>query len=111
MSDCQVLLRARFYVDRPTKFAPEQIVMIEVARPLPQGAHLPSVLNFIGQRLSDTRVNLGVPDQDMRRKPFGFCGPGVHGYMLHSDLLLPLEFAPASRTSERKRSRFTALGF
>ena len=62
-------------LDRSTKFAPEQIVPIEVAGPLPHGADLTAVFNFIGQRVSDTRVNFGVQDQDMRRKPFGFCGP------------------------------------
>jgi hypothetical protein len=30
------------------KFAPEQIVTIEVARPLPHGADLTAVFNFIG---------------------------------------------------------------
>jgi hypothetical protein len=58
--DRQILFRTRFYFDRPTKFAPEQIVTIEVARPLPHGADLTAVFNFIGQRISDTRVNFGV---------------------------------------------------
>jgi hypothetical protein len=48
------------YFDRPTKFAPEQIVAIEVTGPMPHRTHLPSVLNFIGQRVSNARVNLCV---------------------------------------------------
>jgi hypothetical protein len=73
--DCQVLLRSRFYFDRSTKFPPQKIVAIQIARPLPHRTDLTAVFNFIGQRVSDTRVNFGVQDQDMRRKPFNFCGP------------------------------------
>jgi hypothetical protein len=58
--DRQILFRTCFYFDRPTKFAPEQIVAIEVARPLPHGADLTAVFNFIGQRVSNARVNLRV---------------------------------------------------
>jgi hypothetical protein len=65
--DRQILFRTRFYFDRPTKFAPEQIVTIEVARPLPHGADLTAVFNFIGQRISDTRVNFGVQDHSGNR--------------------------------------------
>jgi hypothetical protein len=50
----------RFYFDGPIKFAPEQIVVIEVAGPLPYGADLTAVFNFIGQRVSNARVNLRV---------------------------------------------------
>jgi hypothetical protein len=73
--DRQILFRTRFYFDRSTKFAPQEIFAIQIAYPLPHGADLPAVLNFIGQRVSDTRVNFGVQDQGMRWKPFGFCGP------------------------------------
>jgi hypothetical protein len=62
--DRQVLFRTRFYFDRPTKFAPEQIVAIEVARPLPHGTDLTAVFDFIGQRVSKTR---GWPQERGRR--------------------------------------------
>jgi hypothetical protein len=38
-----------------------------VARPLPHGADLTAVFNFIGQRISDTRVNFGVQDHSGNR--------------------------------------------
>src|SRR6516165_581023 len=57
------------------RLTPQKIVAIQISCPLPHGANLPAVLNFIRHRVSDTRIDLSVQNRNMFRKPFGFGGP------------------------------------
>jgi hypothetical protein len=59
------------YFDWATELTPKQILLIQVARPVPHRSNLAAVLYFVRHGFSDARVNLGVQNHNMRTS-----GPG-----------------------------------
>jgi len=67
---------------RYRKFFDERIRCVEVARPVPQRAHLAAILDRVRERRSDARIDFGVEDSELRiepssgrRRPSGFERP------------------------------------
>src|SRR6266849_5997382 len=63
------------YFDWPRELTQKQILLIQVARPVPHRSNLAAVLLLRWHGFSDARVNLGVQNQNIVREPFCLSGP------------------------------------